>query len=302
MNIRFAIGSWADPEYVGLVAPRGTPPSERLAAYGRVFDCVEVNSTYYSSPQPAVTTKWAKATPKGFNFTIKLHRAFSQSPEKTARGPLLAKLRVGVQPLVRAKKLGAFLLVLPPTFAPERHRLEELDTLARALAPHRLAVELRHRGWVTGKARERTLDYFREKGLVWVAVDMPRIAGSDIMPVVDEVTCPALAYLRLHGRNPGWLEAKSAAERHLYSYPARELRELATRVRRLADMAEVVQVVANNHARDFAPRTALALRDLLAAPTAKRPTGKITASGRRVTTHVQMDAGQNVAGTSRKGR
>ena len=142
-------------------------------------------------------------------------------------------------------------------------RLEELARLAEKLQPHRLAVELRHRGWVTGKNRARTLDFFRECGLVWVCVDLPRVADSTLMPPIDEVTNPALAYLRLHGRNKSWLRATSAAERHAHEYQPRELREIAARVRRLADEAEHVQVVANNHARDFAPKAALALQRLL---------------------------------------
>jgi len=135
--------------------------------------------------------------------------------------------------------------------------------LEEKLRPHLLAVELRHRDWVSGKVRGRTLDFFRERGIVWVNVDMPRIAGATLMPPRDEVTNPRLAYLRLHGRNNGWLEAKSAADRHAYEYPAREVRELAARIRKLEAKVEHVHVVANNHAQDFAPKLALALQRML---------------------------------------
>ena len=83
------------------------------------------------------------------------------------------------------------------------------------------------------------------------------------MPPVDEVTNPRLAYLRLHGRNREWAKAKTAEERHTYDYPAAELGEIAARARSLATKAERVHVVANNHAQDFAPRTALALQEML---------------------------------------
>jgi uncharacterized protein YecE (DUF72 family) len=277
-SISIGIGSWADPEYTGVLYPKGVKAEERLQIYATWFNHVEINSTYYRTPQADVVREWVKRTPAGFLFDVKLHRAFSQSPEKTAReGRLLALFRERMQPLVKAKKLGAVLLVLPPTFGPERHRLEELDPLAERIAPQLLAVELRHSGWIAGAQRARTLDYFRERKLVWIAVDMPRVSGSTIMPPMDEVTNPRLAYLRLHGRNPRWLKAKSAAERHHYAYPPAELKELATRVRALARKAEAVHVVANNHAQDFAPKTALALQKLLklgadaAEPVAKRP-------------------------------
>ena len=130
-------------------------------------------------------------------------------------------------------------------------------------APHLIAVELRNRGWVDGAERERTLTFFRERKLVWVAVDMPRIEGSTIMPQVDEVTNPQLAYLRLHGRNLEWPKLKTAEERHTYDYSAAELEEVAVRVRALAEKARVIHVVANNHAQDFAPKAALGLKRAL---------------------------------------
>ena len=92
---------------------------------------------------------------------------------------------------------------------------------------------------------------------------MPSIKGSDLLPFVDEVTQPQLAYVRLHGRNPRYLEAKSAAERHTYLYGPQELEELELRIRHLSSRAENVRVVANNHALDYAPRTAMALKELL---------------------------------------
>jgi uncharacterized protein YecE (DUF72 family) len=264
MAIQCACGSYADPEYAGLLYPRAFPPELRLSAYAMWFDHLELNATYYAMPKPDAVRRWADATPPGFFFDVRLPRLIAQSPEKSAKeSTLLERFLEGVRSLDEARKLGAFLLVLSSNFAPPRHRLEELDALVEKLRPHPLAIELRHRAWVTGNARAATLGWFRNRGVTWVAVDMPRIAGSDLMPPVDVVTNPRLAYLRLHGRNPRWLVGKSAAEKHAYSYPETELREIARRVRRLAAGAENVRVVANNHALDFAPRTALALKQQL---------------------------------------
>ena len=100
--------------------------------------------------------------------------------------------------------------------------------------------------------------------VVLLAVDMPTIPGSTLMPALDEVTRGDLAYLRLHGRNPNYLKAKSAAERHVYEYSTSDLTSIAKRVTALAEKATRVHVIANNHAEDFAPKTALALKQLLA--------------------------------------
>lgn len=273
MAVHVGIGSWGDDAYVGVLYPRGLSKADRLSEYARHLEHVEVNSTYYALPRPPAVLSWIQQTPAGFTFSLKLHRAISQSPSKAAEGASIGRLLSATQPLRATKRLMCYLLVLPPRFSPERHTLEELDGLAERLGSHRLAVELRHSGWVAGKAKAATLDYFRERKLVWVAVDMPRIAGSTLMPAVDAVTNPALAYLRLHGRNSHYLEAENAAEGHHYTYAPRELSTLAARVRKLSEAADEVCVIANNHSSDFAPRAALALRALLE----RKPRGLTTA-------------------------
>jgi uncharacterized protein YecE (DUF72 family) len=264
MAISIGCGSWADAEYRGLLYPEAFPPELRLCAYAMWFDHVEVNSTYYAIPRAEAVKSWVEQTPPDFRFDIRLPRAISQSPAKAGNnGRLVNILLKSMEPLIPTKKLGTFLLVLSPFFSPERHRLEELDSLIDRIQPYPLAVELRHSGWVSGKAQESTFRYFREKKLTWVSVDMPQIKGTDLMPAIDEVTQPRLAYLRLHGRNPRYLKVKSAAERHTYFYKEHELLDLVHRIRRLSSQAQNVRVVANNHAFDYAPRTALILKEML---------------------------------------
>lgn len=274
-SISIAIGSWTDKEYNGLLFPKGTPDNERLKVFATWFDHVEVNSGYHAFPPRDRVTNWVQQTPDNFVFDFKLHRDFAQSPEASGKNqPLVDRLLNSARPIIEAGKLGAFFLVLPPSYGPKRHALEEIDPLVEKLRPHPLAVELRHSEWLAGERREQTLAFFRQRQLVWIAVDMPRIEGSTIMPPVDEVTNPRLAYLRLHGRRPDWLELKGDAEaKHTYEYPEAELEEIAARVKALAAKAETVHVVANNHAQDFAPKAALELQRILgvakktAAPT-----------------------------------
>lgn len=266
-RISVGIGSWTDKEYNGLLFPKGTADNERLAVYATIFNHVELNMGFHRIPPVKFVENWVKQTPADFVFDFKLHRDIAADPEAAAKGDRLVAWTLGsARPLIEAGKLGAFFLVLPPAFGPRKRKLEELDPLVEKLQPHLLAVELRHSGWVDGEQRERTLDYFRARKLVWIAVDMPRLEGSTIMPPLDEVTNPRLAYLRLHGRRADWLEkGKTTEDKHAYEYAAHELEEIAARVKTLAAKAETVHVVANNHAQDFAPKTALALQKLLGA-------------------------------------
>ena len=275
MDLRVGCGSWGDKEYAPLLDPEGVQRKTPLVAYAKAFNHAEVNSSYYAVPKLATIQQWVDQTPPGFLFDLKLHRVLSMAParagEPRADGPdLLQRTLEAAEPLMRAKKLGAFLLVLAPHFRPGKHELTELDAITERLRPHRLAVEVRDRGWITGAQRARTMDYFRRRGLAWVTVDMPPLKDVALLPFIAEVTDPRLAYFRLHGRNRAWLEAKSAAERHAYLYPAAELRTLANQIRKASAGAAEVHVVCNNHAFDYAPRTALALHRLLGPEQAQR--------------------------------
>lgn len=265
MNFRIGTGSWADPEYKTLLpAPSGALASDRLRAYAAQFNHAEINATAYRTPPPKQAQVWVNQTPDGFTFSVKLHQRFSQSPVPAAEDDvLIRRTRESVQPLVEAGRFTCFLLVLPASFSPGKHSIDELAILAERLAPLPVAVELRHRSWVTSDQREDTLAAFRKRALVWISVDMPQLDGSTLMPPVDVATRSDFAYLRCHGRNPRWPELKTAAEKHDYLYPDDELAQLAERARTLAQEAKSVLVIANNHAHDYAPRAALGLRTLL---------------------------------------
>ena len=178
---------------------------------------------------------------------------------------LAARLVEETALLAEAGKLGAYLVQLTPAFGPGRHELEELDGLIAALKPHRVAVELRHSGWVRDKRRERTLGWFADNEVVFVCVDAPPGEHFSIMPSdLDAVTVDQLAFLRLHGRNTeGYLKGKSVAERFGWRYEDDELEEIAGRAQAMAEQAGEVHVAFNNNRGDDAPTAAQHFRALL---------------------------------------
>jgi uncharacterized protein YecE (DUF72 family) len=288
--------SWADPGFVKEWYPPKMPARERLPWYAERFEAVELNSSFYAVPDRTAVHKWVEDTPDNFVFDVKVHRLLSRHSapvdslppdlrdgvETTARGRvrLTPELETGLAerlveetaPLAEAGKLGAYLLQLTPAFGPGRHELEELDRVVKALAPHRVAVELRHRGWVREKRVERTLRWFSERGVAFVCVDAPPGDEIPIMPSdLDAVTRDDLAYLRLHGRNAkGYLHGKSVAERFAWRYDDEELEEIAGRVHSMAEQAAEVHVAFNNNRGDDAPTAAQRFRALLGqAPAAE---------------------------------
>ena len=283
--------SWADPGFVADWYPRGLPARDRLAWYAERFQAVELNASFYAVPDRNTVTRWVEATPPGFTFDVKLHRALSRhsapldslppelrdSAATTDRGrviltpeleaELVDRTVEEVAPLEEAGKLGAFLLQLSPAFAPRQHELAELSALLERLSPRRVAVELRHRGWVRGERAERTLEFLSEHGVAFVCVDAPPGDHVPIMPALDAVTRDDLAYVRAHGRNTeGYLRGKTVAERFGWVYSDEELEEIAGRVGGLAEQAREVHVMFNNNRSDDAPQAARRFKELIGQP------------------------------------
>ncbi|HEY0631475.1 MAG TPA: DUF72 domain-containing protein [Thermoleophilaceae bacterium] len=287
-KILVGTSSWADPGFVEEWYPPGMASRDRLPWYARRFDAVEVNSSFYAIPEPGTVARWAEVTPDDFVFDYKLHRALSRHAAQvdslppdmrdgldvgprgrvrltaTLERELVTRTLEAVAPLEQAGKLGAFLLQLTPAFSPRRHALDELAVVIEALGGRPLAIEFRHRGWVEGDRLEATLDWLTEHRVAFVSVDAPKQDEFTIMPDVDAVTRPDLAYIRLHGRNAeGYLKGKSVAERFGWDYSDDELEEVAGRARGMAEQADLVHVMFNNNRGADAPTSARKFRMLM---------------------------------------
>lgn len=300
-QVRVGVSSWSDPEFIRAGwYPPGLPPGCRLDFYAGRFDLVELNSSFYALPQPQQAQRWVEQTPPGFVMDVKCHRLLSrhatrpdalppdlrENVETTDRGNVIlspdlerevaAALLAAVAPLEAAGKLGALLLQLPPSFSPHAADLSALEPLLNQLRktgagnpPRRVVVELRHRGWLAGARREQTTAFLAEQGVTLAGVDGPpedHEGGKHptIMPAVDVITEPRLAYLRLHGRDAtAYLTGKSVAERFKYDYSDAELDEVARRVEALTNQTDEVHVLFNNNHADFAPRAAERFRKRL---------------------------------------
>src|SRR6266700_647917 len=288
-KILVGTASWSDPGFVERWYPKKLPARDRLPWYAQHFDLVEVNSTFYSAPEPRMVERWCAATPDHFTFDVKLHQLFSfhstpakllppdlqRRTETDARGnvkstPHLqeAMLKSFLRPMsiIRdAGKLGVLLLQLSPAFSPRKHQLSELEPLIEILSDYDLAIEFRNRNWAVGDQLQSTIDFVREHRAIFANVDAPASDHFTVMPSdVDEVTNTKIAYLRLHGRNAkAYTTGKTVAARFDYDYDENEIAEVAERSRKLAQEARETHVIFNNNNLDYAPRAALGLRKAL---------------------------------------
>ena len=124
--------------------PRGTKPSEKLAAYAARLSGVEVNATFFRMPQPETVAAWAEQTPDGFMMSLKAHRIISawlRNPDK-AEPQGFARHVALAQPLIDAGKFAAYLVQFPGKLSAALDIERSLAVLREGFGALPLAVEL----------------------------------------------------------------------------------------------------------------------------------------------------------------
>jgi uncharacterized protein YecE (DUF72 family) len=228
--------------------------TEKLAHYGRFFDCTEIRSTFWDNSLTGGDAKqWAGAVAgiRTFVFHVKLHSAFTHA--RSIQTCETNRMRGLLQELANRNRLGTLLVQFPYSFtntSSNRYHLVKLSELFRGFPLH---TEFRHESW----NQPSVLPLLREHSLQSVSADLPRI--KQLMPFVAGHAGDT-AYIRLHGRNDkGWL-LNGFDARYDYLYNSREIQELRRRIQALSNSCSDVFVICNNTTAGKAIANALQLQ------------------------------------------
>lgn len=142
---RFHVGTsgYNFPAWRGSFYPPKLPSAKWLEYYAQQLGTVEINYTFYRTPNAKTVAGWDAATPETFTFVLK-------APQKITH---FARLRNIDEPLrlfidvIRKlnTKLGAVLFQLPPNFRKDVGLLGDL--LTQFPTDVRAACEFRHASW-----------------------------------------------------------------------------------------------------------------------------------------------------------
>ncbi len=259
-QIRIGISSWGSlPGFY----PSGIKAADKLRWFARFFSVVEVNVSFYRLVPPHTYETWADITPDEFVFDVK---AFSELTH--FRGPpppdeTFVAFRETYQSLRELGRLGGVLFQFPPRLANTPESRAHLRRIATLMRGDLAIVEFRNHTWLAPDRAEQTFALLEELELVYAVADEPQIP-NDTVPPLPAVTNPALAYVRLHGRNAAtWYRGGSGGTRYDYDYSSSELQEWAATIRDLARQAREVHVLFNNNAKGAGTHNAIALGSLL---------------------------------------
>ncbi|NJD78012.1 MAG: DUF72 domain-containing protein [Candidatus Methanoperedens sp.] len=220
----------------------------KLRAYSRIFNTAEINSTFYSFPQPGIVFGWARYTPQDFKFSVKLNRLITH--EKMLEiskgvGDDLKRFCELMKPLQEAGKLVCILVQLPPKMKFRKDRVKEfLEILPPDL---HFALEYRNETWLTDEAHNLLADH----NVATVAVDEP-LLPPEIRRTSD------IVYVRWHGRG----------EKMWYNYHYSK-DELAAWIPKLKEMSQSADIYGyfNNHYHGYAPENCIDVLEMLGMAT-----------------------------------
>ncbi|MCX6553906.1 MAG: DUF72 domain-containing protein, partial [Candidatus Aminicenantes bacterium] len=116
-GIALGPAGWSYSDWRGTVYPEPLPARFNPLAYlAAEFDFVEVNTSFYRIPSPALTRGWVDKTAAypEFNFWLKLHQSFTHEGklEKT----MIEGFHACLEPLAEAGRLAGVLAQFPYSF------------------------------------------------------------------------------------------------------------------------------------------------------------------------------------------
>jgi uncharacterized protein YecE (DUF72 family) len=250
LKLSVGCSGWSFAGWIDHFYPKGLESKKYLEYYSRVFDYVEIESSFYRIPKAEVTQKWSASTPEKFRFTAKMTQAVTHRKRlgEAAKSSFEYFCKC-MEPL--QEKLGAILIQLPPSLT-MKEGLKKLKGLPLD-SRFRYAVEPRHKTWFD----DEVYDYFRENDvcLVWSQRD-----ESQTPPVVTT----DFVYLRLMGD----MSIPDTEFGRIQKDRTKEMRHLADRILELQkDLAlKSGFVIASNHYAGFGPETANIFLKMLGHP------------------------------------
>jgi len=233
--VHIGCSGWNYRDWRGRLYPPDVPASRWLEHYSRVFETVEVNSTFYRLASETAVERWVEQTPPGFIFSLKASRYLTHVRRLRELAEGVRRFYAALKPLIEAGRLGPILWQLPENF---RRDDEVLRQALEGLPEGRHCFEFRHPSWF----EEDVLELLREHDVALVIGDHPE---RPFQPL--EITA-GWTFIRFHygrrGRNGNY----SAAE-------------LQTWKRRIAAWRSRVEVFAyfNNDWQGIAPSNARSL-------------------------------------------
>ena len=240
---------WSYDGWKGSFYPEDLDNRYWLSYYSKIFDFVEIDSTFYRIPSKFMVNNWNSRTPDNFRFAVKFPKVITHDKRLKDVGKDIEQFYDAMESLY--DKILVFLIQLPPSLQ-IAEGLDLIKNLQYQLDPSfRYAIEVRHHSWFN----ELFYNVLKERNysIVW--------SQQDIL-ITPPILTTDFVYLRLIGD-------RSINERDFGKINKDRTKEMEIWTKILADVDRKVNdikmaiIAANNHYAGFGPMTAKLFADIM---------------------------------------
>ncbi|OGS35297.1 MAG: hypothetical protein A2293_15735 [Elusimicrobia bacterium RIFOXYB2_FULL_49_7] len=165
--IKIGTSGFSFKDWKGTVYPQKLALKDALGYYEDElgFDCVEINSTYYTLISAQSFEGMEQKTKPGFEFVVKGYKGIThdpfdprmseaEKPDHTQVKENISRFLYSLQPLVEKNKLGAILLQFPVFFKSTQRNKDYILECKEAFNSTPVVIEFRSRDWATPETFE----------------------------------------------------------------------------------------------------------------------------------------------------
>ncbi|MBI4257444.1 MAG: DUF72 domain-containing protein [Thaumarchaeota archaeon] len=144
-NVHVGVSGFSYPGWKGKFYPKGMKSEEFLAHYSQHLDSVEINSSFYATPNAAMVKNWAAKTNEKFRFAFKAPRQITHVL-KLGKGSSEAADRLSKSLDLLGPRRGPVLFQLPSYSKQDLKLLDEF--LSKTSSIKNRVFEFRHESWL----------------------------------------------------------------------------------------------------------------------------------------------------------
>jgi uncharacterized protein YecE (DUF72 family) len=245
-DIKTGCISWTYPDWVDSFYPAKAKSTDFLSLYSRVFNIVEVDSSFYRSPTPSTMKQWKEKTPESFLFTLKMPKRITHELRLVGAQKEFDYFQNVAK--ILGTKLAAVMVQLPPFLKYSGPTLETLDNFLSSTDPAiRYAIEFRNKSWFN----DETYALLRSKRVCFVW------SVNEYLEEMPKEVTTNLIYLRFLGEF-----GKLKKLNKIQIDRSELLREWWNNLSEVLSKIDRAYVLVSNHFAGYAPETVNQFRAL----------------------------------------
>jgi len=240
VKITIGTAGWDYKDWVGPFYPKKLDKSQHLEFFSKIFNLVEINSSFYNLPSEDMVINWNNRVPKNFRFIVKVWQKITHNLEDPDLDSYIIEFFSRLDFL--KPKIAGFLLQFPPWFKYSEYHLQKLNNLLGEIpSEYKYLIELRDNSWFESRILSKFID------------GNHKILGTTYKPGILPyyLRNQKFYYIRLIG------DRELTIFNHVQRDQNQALNHLEKNIQNLLEIPKIYEIfiIVNNHFAGFAPES-----------------------------------------------